>query len=118
MAASKAHSDFFRELARFMAHTVNDANFQLDTNPVVNIGPRFHYTFLEHWFARKLPRSKGAAIASYLLHFSECLACLGVHHGGCTWCDENFEPKGDACVDIREIFPVDKLTIMDGESRR
>ena len=117
MAASKAHSDFFRELARFMARTVNDANFQLDTNPVVNIGPRFHYMFLEHWFARKLPRSKGAAVASYLLHFSDCLACLGVHHGGCTWCDENYEPKGDACVDIREILPADKLTIMDGESQ-
>ena len=114
MAAGKPHSDFFRELAAFMARTVNDAHFQVEINPVVNIGPVFHYSFLEHWFAHKPPRAKGAAVASYLLHFANCSACLGVHHGGCTWCDENFEPKGDACVDIREILPGDKLTIMDG----
>ena len=114
MAAGKPHSDFFRELAAFMARTVNDAHFQVEINPVVNIGPVFHYSFLEHWFAHKPPRAKGAAVASYLLHFANCSACLGVHHGGCTWCDENFEPKGDACVDIREILPEDKLTIMDG----
>ena len=114
MAAGKPHSDFFRELAAFMARTVNDAHFQVEINPVVNIGPVFHYSFLEHWFAHKPPRAKGDAVASYLLHFANCSACLGVHHGGCTWCDENFEPKGDACVDIREILPGDKLTIMDG----
>ena len=114
MAAGKPHSDFFRELAAFMVRTVNDAHFQVEINPVVNIGPVFHYSFLEHWFAHKPPRAKGAAVASYLLHFANCSACLGVHHGGCTWCDENFEPKGDACVDIREILPEDKLTIMDG----
>lgn len=114
MAAGKPHSDFFRELAAFMARTVNDAHFQVEINPVVNIGPVFHYSFLEYWFVHKPPRAKGAAVASYLLHFANCSACLGVHHGGCTWCDENFEPKGDACVDIREILPGDKLTIMDG----
>ena len=114
MAAGKPHSDFFRELAAFMVRTVNDARFQVEINPVVNIGPVFHYSFLEHWFAHKPPPGKGRRLASYLLHFANCSACLGVHHGGCTWCDENFEPKGDACVDIREILPEDKLTIMDG----
>ena len=114
MAAGKAHSSFFRELAAYMARTVNDARFQVDLNPVINIGPGFHYSFLEHWFVRKPPRSKGAAVASYLLHFANCSACLGVHHGGCTWCNETFEPMGDACVDIREIIPADRLTLMDG----
>ena len=59
MAAGKAHSSFFRELAAYMARTVNDARFQVDLNPVINIGPGFHYSFLEHWFVRKPPRSKG-----------------------------------------------------------
>ena len=47
---------FFRELAAYMARTVNDARFQVDLNPVINIGPGFHYSFLEHWFVRKPPR--------------------------------------------------------------
>ena len=45
MAAGKPHSDFFRELAAFMVRTVNDARFQVEINPVANIGPVFIIAF-------------------------------------------------------------------------
>ena len=84
MAAGKPHSGFFRELAAFMVRTVNDMHFQEEMNPVINMGLVFHYSFLEDWFAHKPLQAKGAAVASYLLHFANCSASLGVHHGGCT----------------------------------
>ena len=47
---------FFRELAAYMARTVNDAQFQVDSKAVINTGLGVHYSFLEHWFVRKPPR--------------------------------------------------------------
>jgi hypothetical protein len=65
MAAGKAHSDFFRDLAAFMVRTVNDAQFQVDLNLLVNIGPGFHYSFLENWLTTSVKgRRRGVIFAS------------------------------------------------------
>ena len=109
MAAGKAHSTFFRELAAYMARTVNDARFQVDLNPVINIGPS---TIVFRTLFMRKPLSKRGQWR-HICFTLPTSACLGVHHG-CTWCDETFEPMGDACVDIREILPADRLTLMDG----
>jgi hypothetical protein len=113
MAAGKPRSACFKELAHFMVQTINRDDFDVDANPVLNIGPVFHYKFLEHWFSSKPSKEAGAVLASYLLHFRNCSACLGVHHGECTWCNEFYEPKGEDCVDIRDILPAERLTIID-----
>ena len=112
MAAARPHTRFFKQLANYTARTINGPTFRVEAVPVENIGPMFHYHFLGHYFASHPPASQGAVMASYLLHV-DCRDCPARHHGGCTWCNERYQPT--ACTDIRRILPADKLTIYDGQ---